>query len=146
MNISAPVAPENHVTFPKEGEDMAAAQLQLKVIPQRIRRKTLLDKINEGLNMAIQKATSPSVAVSPAIIGLLITIIVQFGAGIWWGASISKDSSRNAEEIKTLQSENATLKVYLDNLREKQIKMEATQDNLVREQQVLNLMIQKGNK
>lgn len=138
-----PATPENSTIFPEEGEYMAAANL--KVLPQGTTKSTtLIEKINGGILMVIQKVTAPTISVSTATIGLLLVMVGQFGAGIWWAASTSKDSARYAEELKAVQAENATLKVYIDNLREKQIKMEATQDNLVREQQVLNLMIQKG--
>src|SRR5687767_1060753 len=105
---------------------MVAANI--KTLPNtRIGNKPLYDRLYEGILMVIQKATAPSVTISPAVIGLCITIFVQSGLGIWWAASISKDSVKNESGIETLKKENSTMKVYIDNLREKQIKMEATQ-------------------
>lgn len=143
MFISALAAP-NINSISKGEEEMAATSL--KVLPQRIEPRTFIDRIYEGILMVIQKANTPSISISPAVIGLLLTIVLQTCAGMWWAASLSKDSANAIKEIEALKSENATQKVYIDNLREKQIKMEATQDNLVREQQVLNLMFQKGSK
>lgn len=143
----APIAPESPISSQLGVDTMAAANAKLKVLPHLNKQKTLLNKFSEGLIMTVQKATSPTISVSTATIGLLIVMVGQFGAGIWWGASISKDSARQTDEIQNLKAENATLKVYIDNLREKQIKMEAIQENLVREQQVLTLMNQqKGNR
>lgn len=142
--MSAPAAPNDIQTL--EGETMSAAQSILH--HNKSRPTTVVEKVYGRILMVIQKATQPSVSVSTATIGLLIVMVGQFGAGIWWGASMSKDSARHQEELQAVKAENSTMKVYLDNMREKQIKMEATQENQARELQVLNLLIQnqKGTK
>jgi hypothetical protein len=94
----------------------------------------------EAIKMTAQKALTPSVSVSPAVIGLIITLVIQTVVIVWWAASISKDNQNNAEEIKTLKSDLSTQKVYIDTTREKFIKMEALVDALQRESQLKKLL------
>lgn len=145
--MSAPVAPKNPITLLKEGDDMAAASL--KVLPHRVNTKedvSLLTKLYGGILMTVSKATSPSVTISPAVIGLVITIILQTCIGVWWAASLSKEVENKDNQIKELKSDMATMKVYIDTSREKQVRLEAKIDQIEKEQQVTNLVIQKGLK
>ena len=100
----------------------------------------------EAIKMTAQKAVSPSVSVSPAVIGLVITIVIQTVVVVWWAASISKDNDANAKEIIKLRTEVDTQKVYIDTTREKFIKMEAVVEALQRESQLKKLLSEEKGK
>lgn len=142
--MSAPVAP-NSVQF-SQGEENEMAAANLRALPQDNERRTHSGFFG-GIAMTIQKAATPSVNISPAVIGLLLTIAVQLGVTIWWASGISKDLERNKQDIIELKSVVETQKVYIDNSREKQVKLEAAVENLEKQQQQMNLLLQmKGTK
>jgi hypothetical protein len=106
--------------------------------------KGLYERFVEALIIMINKAATPSIAISPAVIGLVITIFLQTAAGIWWAASISKETEANKEEIKELKSDRDIQKVYIDTTREKFIKLESTLEGIQREKQLENMLKEKG--
>jgi hypothetical protein len=144
--MSAPVAPE---LFIEEKGELEMAATQSRLLPQIKQRTnyTVYETVIKGITMTVQKAIAPTVPVSPAVIGLLFTIIVQAGVGIWWASSMSKEVEFNKQEIQTLKSTVETQKVYIDTSREKQIKLEANVETLEKQQQQTNLLLQmKGVK
>lgn len=104
------------------------------------------EKAKEFILMTIQKSNAPSIQISPAVIGLLFTMIVQAGLGIWWASSISKEVEYNKQEIQSLKSTVETQKIYIDTSREKQIKLEAAIETLEKQQQQTTLLLQMKGK
>lgn len=102
--MSAPVAPEPFLVTKESEAEMAAISSNLRALPQNERSKTLFEELKKGIAMTVTKATSPTVPVSPAVIGLLFTIVVQAGVGIWWASSMSKEVEFNKQEIQSLKS------------------------------------------
>jgi hypothetical protein len=100
----------------------------------------------EAIKMTAQKALSPSVSVSPAVIGLVITIVIQTVIIVWWAASISKDNDANAKKVEKLQSDLETQKVYIDDIRGKYIKMETLMSALQSESQLKQLLREEKEK
>lgn len=144
MFISAPVAPNINLTQQGE-EEMAAAQVRL--LPQKQAIEPLYKRIIGSIVMTAQKANSPTITVSPAVISLLLAIVVQLGFTIWWASGTAKDVEHANKEIQDLKSENTTMKVYIDTSREKQVKLEAAIETLEKQQQQTNLLLQmKGAK
>lgn len=145
--MSAPVAPGLLLSINESEAEMAAASSNLRALPQTSHPETLLESLKRGMTMTVQKAIAPTIPVSPAVIGLLFTIVVQAGVGIWWASSMSKEVEFNKQEIQTLKSTIDTQKVYIDTSREKQIKLEAAVETLEKQQQQTNLLMQvKGVK
>lgn len=103
-------------------------------------------RLYEVLLMTIQKANNPSVHISPAVIGLTLSLVIQTVFVVWWAASIQKETEKNAEVIKEMKSVIETQKVYIDNAREKFIKMETVVEAIQRQQQLENLVKQKEGK
>lgn len=144
--MSAPIiAPSSPNTENQIGvNDMAA---NLKVLPHRnINDKSLLSKLHEGFIMTVNKANSPSVTISPAVIGLIFTIIIQTCVGVWWAASLSKEVENKDVQIKELKSDVTTMKVYIDTNREKQVKLEAQIEGLSKDLQKIDLLLQMKGK
>ena len=100
----------------------------------------------EGIKMTAQKALTPSVSVSPAVIGLLLTIVIQTVVIVWWAASVSSVTTNNTKEIEKLRSDFDTQKVYLDNTREKFIKMETLVSTMQNESQLKQLLEKEKGK
>jgi hypothetical protein len=121
---------------------------QLEDVNNEIRweRLSSWEKAKEVISMVIQKSNAPSVQISPAVIGLLFTIILQAGIGIWWASSMAKEVEFNKQEINSLKSTVETQKVYIDTSREKQIKLEAAIETLEKQQQQTNLILQMKGK
>jgi len=107
---------------------------------------TPVQRLWGNILMTVQKINAPSVALSPAVISLLFVIVLQFGAMMWWASGISKDSQHADKEIEDLKSANATLKVYIDTSREKQVKLEAAIETLEKQQQQTTLLLQMKGK
>lgn len=101
---------------------------------------TIRKKLQEGLSMTINKINSPSISVSPAVIGLIFTLIVQTCMGVWWAASISAESTSNRLKIEKLQSELDTQKVYIDTAREKLIRIQADVEAMQNKNQLEQLL------
>lgn len=97
-------------------------------------------RLIEVIKMTAQKALTPSLTVSPAVIALFITLIIQTVGIVWWAASISKDNESNAKKIEELKSDVATQKVYIDTTREKFIKMETLVSTMQSESQLKQLL------
>ena len=100
----------------------------------------------EVIKMTAQKALTPSVSVSPAVISLILALVIQTVVIVWWAASISKDNEANAKKVEKLQSDYDTLKVYIDTTREKYIKMEALVESLKSESQLKQLLEKERGK
>lgn len=109
----------------------------------KITEEGIIARIYGAILMTTQKALTPSVSMSPAVIGLLVVLVAYIVGITWWAAGVSRDSDNNTkslvrielefnskivnnkEEIDKLRMENQTQKVYIDNTREKLIKLEA---------------------
>jgi hypothetical protein len=127
-----------------------STQRKLIIAPEKeispIEDKSLYERFVEAINIMTTKAATPSIAISPAVIGLVLTMFIQTVGIVWWAASISKEMEKNKDEIKVLKDELGIQKVYSGDTREKFIKMEALIDSIQKDRQMEILLRQKEGK
>lgn len=62
-------------------------------------------------------------------IALIVTLMVQFGAGVWFVSSLSKDVGANRDGIAELKTEFRNLKIGRDDLTSRVIRIEERLNN-----------------
>lgn len=130
---------------------MVSAQKSLAIVTteeaRQINRKASRKGLREWVIMAINKATESSikVAVSPATIALVITLLLQTIAAVWWAATTAQVQLETSKKVSDLENRIETQKVYIDTAREKLIKLEAQVETMQQKQQLEQLLKEKTN-
>lgn len=142
------------MVFEEEEKEMVAAQKGLVVVTEEEARRlnTPAQPSWRGrIIMAISKASESSVKinVSPATIALLVTLLLQTIAVVWWAQGVTKDIEVNKKTIMELQGEQGKQQMLINDYREKIIRLQTIVERVDRDNSIektINDRLEKGEK
>lgn len=111
------------------------------------KKSTTWGKIIGWITMTTSKIKESSSNSSIAIIGLILAFLIQTVVVVWWAAKVSGSNEQHEKDIQELRQDMKSVlgeqKVYIDNTREKFIKMEAIIEGMRNEKQLEDLLLRK---
>lgn len=66
--------------------------------------------------MDLEKFSTTEITVSPALVGLLLAMSVQFAGAIWWASGQTEKSDHMSRSVTSTQDQVGNVSVKLDNL------------------------------